>query len=185
MRKMTPTHITESISLTDFNDNYIREIVDRALRDTISDLHDLGIQEDTEDHTKVDLPSWKKEDFFTEKENDSDHIEETNEIDSTLWKKVNRNFFRGREWTEKQSELDEIIDLAEIGCVRGDLKLKTFNIEKNFVTFDSPFIEVAVNSKRHIIKKSSICWLLENPGERVSTDRLKRFIVKKSNEKTN
>lgn len=55
---------------------------------------------------------------------------------------------------DRKTESDEIIDVAEKECVRGDLELETFDIVKNVVIVDSPFFEVAVNSKRHVMKNN-------------------------------
>jgi len=43
---------------------------------------------------------------------------------------------------------------------------------------DSPFVYLCLSSSKEVvIKKSSLCWLLENDKDRISTDRLRRFIV--------
>lgn len=40
-----------------------------------------------------------------------------------------------------------------------------------------PFVKVTMGAKSTVIKKSSLCWLLEESKTKVSTDRLRRFIT--------
>lgn len=104
---------------------------------------------------------------------------------------LNREILHDQEETGRQANLEDILDLAQISSVKGVLNLKDYSL--NFsnsvgnsnasISEDSPFVEVAVNGKKAVIKKSSLCWLLENPPEKVSADRIKRFIVKKTDER--
>jgi hypothetical protein len=48
------------------------------------------------------------------------------------------------------------------------------NIPSNFDK--SPFLNISLGDKTSIVKKSSLCWLLDEKNEKVSTDRLFRFI---------
>lgn len=41
---------------------------------------------------------------------------------------------------------------------------------------NTEFVCVTVNNKDLIIKKSSLCWLLDNKCNKISNDRLRRFI---------
>jgi hypothetical protein len=48
---------------------------------------------------------------------------------------------------------------------------------ENEIPIDSSFVKINLsNNESTIIKKSSLCWLLEKPRYRVSSDRLRRFI---------
>lgn len=47
-------------------------------------------------------------------------------------------------------------------------------------TKDKQFLQVIVNGKKYVIKKSSLCWLLDEKNSRISTDRLKRFVQNKA-----
>lgn len=50
---------------------------------------------------------------------------------------------------------------------------------------NSPFIEIEVNDKIKVVKKSSYYWLLEEGNGKISTDRLRRFITgNKTNKRT-
>lgn len=61
-----------------------------------------------------------------------------------------------------------------------DLNLKEYSKELGEVDLasDSPFPRLCLSSSKSIvIRKSSLCWLLENNKESISTDRLRRFFV--------
>lgn len=61
-----------------------------------------------------------------------------------------------------------------------DLNLKDYSkeLDEKDLSTDSPFVRLCLSSsKAVVIRKSSLCWLLENNKERISTDRLRRFIV--------
>jgi len=58
-----------------------------------------------------------------------------------------------------------------------DLNLKDYSKELGEVVLstDIPFVCLCLSPSREvIIKKSSLCWLLENNKDRISTDRLRR-----------
>ncbi|CAI6371460.1 unnamed protein product [Macrosiphum euphorbiae] len=61
-----------------------------------------------------------------------------------------------------------------------DLNLKEYSKELGEIDLstDSPFVCLCLSpSIEVVIKKSSLCWLLENNKDRISTDRLRRFFV--------
>lgn len=80
-------------------------------------------------------------------------------------------------------DFDNILILENCGM---GLNLKDFSMEfsndddvlcNTSVLIDSSFVKVTLKNKTSmIIKKSSLCWLLEQPRDRVSSDRLRRFI---------
>lgn len=41
----------------------------------------------------------------------------------------------------------------------------------------SPFIQIKIKNNSMVIKKSTLCWLLDNENNLVSTDRLRRFFL--------
>ena len=50
------------------------------------------------------------------------------------------------------------------------------------IPISSPFVKVILANKTSmVIKQSSLCWLLEQPCDRVSSDRLRRFINTSNN----
>lgn len=52
-------------------------------------------------------------------------------------------------------------------------------LDKNKSFFENgPFLKIKCNQKIIIIKKSSLCWLLDEGCDKISSDRLQRFISK-------
>ncbi|KAF5301715.1 hypothetical protein FQA39_LY10646 [Lamprigera yunnana] len=49
---------------------------------------------------------------------------------------------------------------------------------------NSPYLKVTLPNKTIVIKKSAYCWLLDTGNGKISSDRLKRFIVTKRKEPT-
>lgn len=56
------------------------------------------------------------------------------------------------------------------------LTLKNFSSTKNCIDKSSPFVEFKFdnNTKRVVVKKTSLCWLLRKDWQRMSSDRLRR-----------
>lgn len=65
----------------------------------------------------------------------------------------------------KSSQYLKIISQNEKHCNAGNLD----NIQTEFVS-------VTIKNKDLVIKKSSLCWLLDNKYKRISNDRLRRFM---------
>lgn len=82
---------------------------------------------------------------------------------------------------ERNDALDEIhADLLKLSnCVSfgQHLQIRDFSGKKTIA--DHRFLQVIVNEKQYLIKKSSLCWLLDEKGGRVSSDRVRRFIQSK------
>lgn len=71
-------------------------------------------------------------------------------------------------------------------CIENEIDLKDYSATNIDLCEMSPFLEVVLPNNKHIVtKKSSYCWLLEEGKGRISTDRLKRFHVKKRKQKAN
>lgn len=89
-------------------------------------------------------------------------------------------------------EIDNELDLCSLSSIKniGEfLDMKNFESkfdEEAYGGFkNSPFIKIKTNNnKSMIIKKSTLCWLLDNKKDIVSTDRLRRFIPIVSNNDT-
>lgn len=56
------------------------------------------------------------------------------------------------------------------------LTLKNFSLNKNCIDENSSFVELKFdnNTKRVVVKKTSLCWLLRKDWQRMSSDRLRR-----------
>lgn len=98
-----------------------------------------------------------------------------NEDDTTTFDKENEpNLDLDKNYVPDDVDLSDISTAVNCGI---SLDLKDFSrqfIEEN---------ESNDGTLKHVIKKSSLCWLLEKHRERVSSDRLRRFI--NLNNKTN
>lgn len=94
---------------------------------------------------------------------------------------------KGNNQHDNDCEIDLVLDLSSISCTGSfaeTLQLKDYSksyLKKNNgtntnISEKSPYIMVSVHNKSTIIKKSSLCWLLDQNSEKISTDRLRRFI---------
>ncbi|KAJ3647064.1 hypothetical protein Zmor_024611 [Zophobas morio] len=59
-----------------------------------------------------------------------------------------------------------------------DIHLRSFDIDDIFVE-KGDLVRIRLDNTTEVIKKSSLCWLLDNEKDRVSVDRLNRFIQNK------
>jgi len=89
---------------------------------------------------------------------------------------------------EINNELD-LCSLSSIKNIGEFLDIKNFESQFDEEAYggfkNSPFIKIKTNNnKSMIIKKSTLCWLLDNKKDIVSTDRLRRFIPIVSNNDT-
>lgn len=69
-----------------------------------------------------------------------------------------------------RNELASILSRLRSVCLRN----YSDNFENKSVCESSPYTEVSGGSKRLIIKKTSLCWLLRQNEGKLSSDRLKR-----------
>lgn len=83
-----------------------------------------------------------------------------------------------QESLRSETGVPDVYDMTLLHNVKEDLNLTDYSVAKKSIhKFDeSPFVELLVGGKRTVLKKTSFCWLLNSGNERVSTDRLKRFI---------
>ena len=64
--------------------------------------------------------------------------------------------------------------------VDDDIDLKHYSAKNVSISEESPFLKLVLpNNKTTVIKKSSYCWLLDEENGKISTDRLKRFVLAK------
>jgi len=87
---------------------------------------------------------------------------------------------------DKDFDLDEndrtldLCNLSSIDNIGEFLNVKDFEKqfnEKAYLDFDnSPFVQIKIKNKSMVIKKRTLCWLLDNEKDLVSTDHLRRFI---------
>lgn len=156
---------TESVLTYEIIENLnVKEIIELALKNAIENTNKLGMKIENDTHWKfINIPLQIVDDNKfddTEREIDNDcsiNIGSTNveDVDNSILFDNSDNF-----------KLES-------------LELKDFSkqVSQKSITEDSPFIEIKVNDKIMIVKKSSYCWLLDECKGKVSTDRLQRFIT--------
>jgi len=156
------------LTYEDIENLNIKAIVEKALKNVIESTEKLGmkITSDTD---------WKFVDIILrDLDNDCkfDDIECDIDNDCTI--------------NSKNTNVEDVDICASSSILFDDsdfklesLELKDFSkqISRKSITENSPFVEIKVNDKIMIVKKSSYCWLLDECKGKISTDRLRRFIT--------
>lgn len=74
----------------------------------------------------------------------------------------------------------DLCNLSSIDTIGEFLNVKDFQEQLNKKACgefeNSPFIQIKLKNKSMVIKKSTLCWLLDKEKDLVSVDRLRRFI---------
>ncbi|KAJ3650223.1 hypothetical protein Zmor_021923 [Zophobas morio] len=95
---------------------------------------------------------------------------------------MKRNFFQSLENDPVDQDEDLLNDLCTISYESKkfdrDIHLRSFDSDDIFVE-KGDLVRIRLDNTTKVIKKSSLCWLLDNEKDRVSVDRLKRFIQNK------
>ncbi|KAF5283137.1 hypothetical protein FQR65_LT14066 [Abscondita terminalis] len=146
-----------------------REIM-HALNDALLDGESVGIRLIAEEWKYIDVPLCLSEPVeeldLHDVEIDNDQIEINEDHDGT-----------------------DFLSKIVLGCEEKDsgndakqfstLKLVDYSKKISNLSVVSPFVEVQMeNGKKIVVKKSSLCWFLDENNGRVSTDRLRRFMVR-------
>ncbi|KAJ3646828.1 hypothetical protein Zmor_024398 [Zophobas morio] len=168
--------------LGNISDKDIQSTVESALRDCLRDTEDLGMK--VIDFNYVFLPPCKdiecndevEDEMFREEQ--CDHIENYNNSQIPM----KRNCFQSLENDPVDQDEDLLNDLCTISYeskkFARDIHLRSFDSDDNFVEIRD-LVRIRLDNTTKVIKKSSVCWLLDNEKDRVSVDRLKRFIQNK------
>ena len=81
-----------------------------------------------------------------------------------------------KDFVENDKEL--VPSTLEEHNIETDLDLKDYSNKNVDLSENGSYLKLTLpNSKTIVVKKSSYCWLLDEGNARVSTDRLKRFII--------
>ncbi|KAJ3650151.1 hypothetical protein Zmor_021857 [Zophobas morio] len=95
---------------------------------------------------------------------------------------MKRNCFQSLENDPVDQDEDLLNDFCTIAYESKkfdrDIHLRSFDSDYNFVE-KGDLVRIRLDNTTKVIKKSSLCWLLDNEKDRVSVDRLKRFIQNK------
>lgn len=70
-------------------------------------------------------------------------------------------------------------------CLPENIALKNYNtkFDGEDISPTSPFVEIKAGYKRHVLKKTSLCWLLQADCVKLSSDRLQRVRAATQNSK--
>lgn len=158
------------LTYKDLENLNITEIVENALKNAIKSTEKLGIKITSDADWKfVDIPlqqtldtDYKFDDIEHKIDNDcSINVKSTNVGDVDLY--------------ASSSILFDNPDDTKIET----LELKDFSkqISQKSLTENSLFIKIKINDKEKIVKKSSNCWFLDECKGKISTDRLRRFLI--------
>ncbi|KAK4884057.1 hypothetical protein RN001_000328 [Aquatica leii] len=171
------------LDLKEFSDAMINEAVDNALEDVLKSTRELGIivedlsacytaiplikrpedEEDVLDDRMIDTSNGNSIDANRLQNFTSSPIEETNDNDL-----IDTN-------SDMRKDLS---DISSAGII-DDLIMRSYDDKMaDEIIEEGPYVRVTVGNKSKVIKKSSLCWLLEETKNKISTDRLKRFLSK-------
>ncbi|XP_063903580.1 uncharacterized protein LOC135123014 [Zophobas morio] len=168
--------------LRNISDKHIQSTVESVLQDCLRDTENLGMK--VIDFNYVFLPPCKdsecndevEDEMFSEEQ--CDHIENYNNSQIAM----KRNCFQSFENDPVDQDEDLLNDLCTISyeCKKfdRDIHLRSFDSDDIFVE-KGYLVRIRLDNTTNFIKKSSLCWLLDNEKDHVSVDRLKRFIQKK------
>lgn len=159
----------------------IEKIVNNALNDALKDARNLEMEVTEDDCYSLDIKQSKNisKSANLDSDVDLDLKEPTDfEIDSEIT--------RHQEEEPENSLLNQILnndfildsEVREVGNKEDATNLKDFSHKHIKISENSSFMKINLpQNKTAIIKKSSYCWLLSDNNGKVSSDRLKRFIV--------
>jgi len=176
-REKTSTKTVET-DFSYFSNNTILNIIHRSFNDAkeIAETH-IGMI------VNKDLV-FEKPLFFNKTNREKDKVIEE-ELNADLSPDLSHsNLINETDYLDFAEDVNNISEILNCG---NSLNLQDFSEQilnkyscsdnKNDIPIDSSFVKISLaNNKSTIIKKSSLCWLLEKPRDRVSSDRLRRFI---------
>ncbi|KAK4884187.1 hypothetical protein RN001_000458 [Aquatica leii] len=186
--KMT---LNPTLDLKQFSDAMINEAVENALEDLLKSTRELGIIVEDLSACYTAIPLIKNP------ENEEDVLIDDRMIDTSNGNSIDAN--RLQNFTSlpiEETDDNDLIytnsgmrkDLSDISSAEiiDDLIMRSYdNKMADEIIEEGPYVRVTVGNKSKVIKKSSLCWLLEKTKNRMSTDRLKRFLSKSTEKPDN
>ncbi|CAG9814528.1 unnamed protein product [Phaedon cochleariae] len=179
-REQKNRNSTNLDNIADLTDESIASTVHKALSDALICSTNLGMTVSPDSWLQVKLSDRANEEILNiEQDNLEDNeieIEDLN-VKTTESKysidNVIQNVLQATDIDNLDSEKDrfeDILDMSEIAAIRGDLQLKDFPEYKSTISNNSPFVEVIVEGKIRVLKKSSLCWLFDQTGRTTVID---------------
>ncbi|KAF5280410.1 hypothetical protein FQR65_LT03219 [Abscondita terminalis] len=152
----------------------IESTVQRALNDVRKHVEKIEILKDEIDYMNLDLQLIIHGNEETKEFHDI-------EIDENITKELGDDRVESDDYAIEEIRNETIIEDSE----ERSLDLKDYSQNVKDISQDSIYVKIDLKDKIAIIKKSSLCWLLNESNGRVSNDRLRRFIISGSTDRTN
>lgn len=196
---------------TQISDGCIEVTIEKALQDCLKDAKEVGIDTDPNAcnvisiklRSSLPLPCDEVEvndgeicdddeliidDEVVVAKNDScDNILENTCIESLREAEEEETFTDVANDLYHNLDLDVDLNLSRVSIDHTfgkDLHLKNYSHGKDDILVErNDLVRISLGSQTAVIKKSSLCWLLENERDKVSTDRLRRFVNNKAGNK--
>ena len=125
------------------------------------------------DADSIILLNKLNKDFF-EKQTEDDTSDSENESDYLINTSTSNIESNMKIDNDNESELNLLQDLTTLCNVNGVLDLKKYD-KKEILQTNSSFMSIKDNDDHDfIVRKSSICWLLNKGNHKLSSDRLQR-----------
>ncbi|KAL0100589.1 hypothetical protein PUN28_019732 [Cardiocondyla obscurior] len=168
-KKLKCSNTLNVITCKDIEDLNITEIVEEALKNAIKSTEELGIEVTSD-------TDWKLVDIPLQTLDDDCKFEDMEcEIDNNCI--INAKSTNTEDVDICISNSDLFDDPNDIRSENLELKDFSEKVSKSSIIENSPFIEIEINKKIIVVKKSSYCWLLDEGNGKISTDRLRRFMT--------
>lgn len=172
-----------------FNDSNIKNILNKSLIDAKQKAARLEIpifeaateqplfMNKSNEYTKLFDDLLHTDDCNTDKIEDKINtpIEELNDA---ITQELSDNLCKDLGNISTYGNFGETLHLKDF--TESSLFLNKINSQGTASVDNSPFVQITLeNSKKMVIRKSSLCWFLDQKNCRISNDRLKRFIPSK------
>ncbi|KAK4881189.1 hypothetical protein RN001_004508 [Aquatica leii] len=181
---------SEDFDVKNISGHEIQATLESALQDVMFKIRELGMSVIGNCWNHIDTPGISDNRENIQNIHDEIHDEKKILIDvgadetNSLSKRFLENLETGKRETSELPD-DLLKNLQKIHSINGissdGLHHKDYSAKKE----TGRYVAVSVGDKTLIIRKSSLCWLLDQGKERVSSDRLGRFILNNKSKLTN
>ncbi|KAK4876529.1 hypothetical protein RN001_009035 [Aquatica leii] len=190
-KKRMKRMLNPTLDLKEFSDAMINEAVENALEDVLKSTRELDIIVDDLSACYTAIP------LIQSSEDEKDVLIDDKMIDTSNGNSIDANRLQNFtslpiEETDDNNLIDansdmrkNLSDISSAGII-DDLIMRSYDDKMaDEIIEEDPYVRVTVGNKSKVIKKSSLCWLLEETKNRISTDRLKRFLPKSTEKPEN
>lgn len=148
----------------------IKDILHRAKQDAFDMICTLGMQVDLQRANDIQIRNLNDDKTSDDDEFNKEDDEEENS-NYTAMPTTNS----AQQTAAEQFDTEVLQDLTVLSNITGKLELQDYSEAKIDLNRNSPFTVVKdSHGKEHVVRKSSICWLLSTNVSKLSSDRLQR-----------